>query len=76
MSDFITYLRAQAERREAQAKLDLAHAQLDLASIRERLAEIASQHEPLASLVENDNLSDRARAIAAANYVVIGRTKP
>ena len=72
MSDFLNYMKAQAEKREAFAELNAAHARFELAQIRDRLAEIRSQHAPLAKLMDA-KMSERERLCAAAFYVVVGR---
>ncbi len=70
--DFNSYLRAQSEKQTAYEHYNYASVALDNARIKERLAEIKSQHEPLASLL-NEPLSERDRLCAAAFYVVVGR---
>ena len=72
MSDFLNYMKAQAEQREAYERYNYAGVALDNAQIRERLAEIKSQHEPLNSLI-GEAMSERDRLYAAAYYVVVGR---
>lgn len=72
MSDFLHYMNAQSERREAYANYNAAGRGLELAQIRERLAEIKSQHDPLAKLID-EPLPERDRLYAAAFYVVVGR---
>ena len=72
MSDFLQYMKAQAESRAAVAEYGSAARQLTLARIYERLAEVKSQHEPLNGLIDKP-LGARERLYAAAYYVAIGR---
>jgi len=72
MSDFISYMRASAEKRAALERYNAASASLTNAQVMERLAEIKSQHEPLASIAAL-SLSDRDKLYAAAFYVAVGR---
>lgn len=72
MSDFLHYMNAQEKTRTAYERYNYAGTALENARIHERLAEIKSQHEPLASLL-NEKLSGRERLYAAAFYVVFGR---
>lgn len=72
MSDFLQYMKAQADSRAAMAEYNAASRALELAKIRERLAQIKSQHEPLHSLLDA-RLSERDRLYEAAFYVVTGR---
>lgn len=71
MSNFSAYLAAQSDRKAAYNLYCYASQKLENAQIRERLAEIKSQHEPIASLL-NEKLSERDRLYAIAFYVVIG----
>jgi hypothetical protein len=72
MSDFLHYMAAQEKARTAFAEYNSASRGLENARIHERLAEIKSQHEPLASLLD-EKLSERERLYASAFYVVFGR---
>jgi hypothetical protein len=72
MSDLQAYFCAQERRRSAYNLFNYACTLLDLERIRERLAEIKSQHEPIASLID-ERMSERERLCAIAHYVVIGR---
>ncbi len=66
------YARARDRREAAYAQYNAASHWLELETIKERLAEIQSQHEPLASLI-NESRGERERLYAAAYYVVVGR---
>ena len=72
MHDFINYMRAQAERREAYEKYNYAGQLLENREIKERLAEVKSQSEPFNTLI-NASMDERDRLYAAAFYVVVGR---
>lgn len=72
MSDFMRYLIAQAERREAYEALNYASTLLELRHIQERAAELASQHEPTATFSGGD-ADVRRRILLAVHYVLTGR---
>lgn len=72
MIEFEHYQRRKAETRAARQQRESASTTLEIALIRERLSEIASQHEPLAALLDAV-MSERDRLYAAAHYVVVGR---
>ena len=72
---FSQYMLAQSRKETAYAQYNAASHYLEICQIKERLAEIQSQHEPIASLL-NQSLSERERLCATAFYVVIGRMPP
>jgi hypothetical protein len=72
MHDFINYMKAQAERREAYEKYSYAGQLLENRGIKERLAEVKSQAEPFNTLI-NASMDERDRLYAAAFYVAVGR---
>lgn len=69
---FDKYLYKQAQKEAAYNLYNYAGAKLELTQIQERLAEIDSQHEPMASLLE-EKMTERQRLYAIAFYVVVGR---
>jgi hypothetical protein len=71
ISDVMTYQLRQAERREAYEQLNYASTLLELRKVRERAAELASQHEPMATFAERDQLI-RRRILLAVRYVLTG----
>jgi len=72
MSDVAHYMKAQADKETAYQLYNYAGQRLENAQIKERLAEIKSQHDPIASLLE-EPMSERDRLYAIAFYVVVGR---
>ena len=72
MGNFANYILAQARKEAAYQKYNYAGQLLESAQIKERLAEIKSQHEPIATLLDQD-MSKRDRLYAIAFYVVVGR---
>ena len=66
-------MHAKDRRESAQNLYNYAAQKLENEKMRERLAELKSQHEPLASLMQNTLIRDRELLIAAAHYVVNGR---
>ena len=72
MSDFEHYMKAQSKKEAAYQQYNYAGQKLENTQIRERLAEIKSQHNPIATLLEQP-MSERDRLYAIAFYVVIGR---
>ncbi|MEA3427896.1 MAG: hypothetical protein U9Q84_01475 [Thermodesulfobacteriota bacterium] len=72
MTNFTHYMEAQANKEAAGHLYNYASQKLENAQIKERLAEIKSQHEPIASLLE-EPMSERGRLYAIAFYVVVGR---
>ena len=72
MSAFQQYMLYQAKARAAKNLSNYAGVALDNARVMERLAEIDSQHEPIASLLE-EKMSERERLYAIAFYVAVGR---
>jgi hypothetical protein len=75
MDDFQSYQLAVANKKAAYAEYNYASKKLEHEQIMERLAEIKSQHEPMASLL-NENRSERDRLYAIAFFVVLGRFPP
>jgi hypothetical protein len=73
MSDFLGYMLAQAEKREAYQQYNHASSKLQLAQIKERFAEIISQHNPINERFPELQEAERERLIDLVRYVVIGR---
>ena len=71
--DFQTYMLAQANKKAAYNLYNYASTLLDLEKVRERAAEVASQAEPINSLADNDEMTQREKMIAIARYVATGR---
>lgn len=69
--DPLRYELAHAQRREAYEKYNGAALLLQLRQIEERAAELASQHEPMATFAERDQLT-RRRILLAVRYVLTG----
>lgn len=69
--DPLRYEFTHAQRREAYEKYNGASLLLKLRQIEERAAELASQHEPMATFAERDQLA-RRRILLAVRYVLTG----
>lgn len=70
---FGQFQQAKAEEDAARQLYNYSGQKLENAGIRRRLAEAKSQAEPIASLVERTDLSERERLYALAFWVVVGR---
>lgn len=71
--NFTNYLLAQERTRVARAKWEEAGTKRDQAMIHERLAEVTSQHDPINTLLESEDLEPRQRMVLLARYVATGR---
>lgn len=72
--DFLSYELAQAHSETARNACASADYRRTLAQIRERAAECRSQHEPLASILEEcEAQNPRVAVLKAIRYVICGR---
>ena len=70
---FQRYERASANKKAAYNLYNYASTLLNLETVRERAAEVASQLEPIGSLADNNEMTQREKMEAIARYVATGR---
>jgi hypothetical protein len=73
IDSFSSYMNKKVKTSAAYNQYNYASEALKNAKIEERLAEILSQHEPLANLSGQTDITDRDKLYAAAHYVVYGK---